>query len=243
MTAIKGATAAVTGAASGIGRALALELAHRGCDLALADRDEAGLQAVPRSAAMPGARSRPTAPMSPSPKRSRTSRKPRPRPTPRSTFSSTMPASPWSANSARSTRRRWTGCSTSISGAWCIRPARSWAIFRANARRTLRTSPRSSASSRRRDRPLIARRNSRCAGFPNRCAMNCRWRIAPFGCRWCIPAGSPPTSRAIPARARASPTMRSARNRSSASARWPGPRLRPPPAASSKASRRTSRAF
>jgi short-subunit dehydrogenase len=45
MTAIRGA-AAVTGAASGIGRALALELAARGCDLALADRDEAGLQAV-----------------------------------------------------------------------------------------------------------------------------------------------------------------------------------------------------
>jgi short-subunit dehydrogenase len=46
MTAINGAAAAVTGAASGIGRALALELAARGCDLALADRDEAGLQAV-----------------------------------------------------------------------------------------------------------------------------------------------------------------------------------------------------
>jgi short-subunit dehydrogenase len=46
MTAIKGAAAAVTGAASGIGRALVLELAARGCDLALADRDEAGLQAV-----------------------------------------------------------------------------------------------------------------------------------------------------------------------------------------------------
>ncbi len=46
MTAIPGAVAAVTGAASGIGRALALELAARGCDLALADRDEAGLQSV-----------------------------------------------------------------------------------------------------------------------------------------------------------------------------------------------------
>jgi short-subunit dehydrogenase len=44
MTAISGSAAAVTGAASGIGRALALELAARGCDLALADRDEAGLQ-------------------------------------------------------------------------------------------------------------------------------------------------------------------------------------------------------
>jgi len=46
MTAISGSAAAVTGAASGIGRALALELAARGCDLALADRDEGGLQAV-----------------------------------------------------------------------------------------------------------------------------------------------------------------------------------------------------
>ena len=46
MTEIRGAAAAVTGAASGIGRALALELASRGCDLALADRDEAGLKGV-----------------------------------------------------------------------------------------------------------------------------------------------------------------------------------------------------
>jgi short-subunit dehydrogenase len=46
MTAIRGAAAAVTGAASGIGRALAVELAARGCDLALADRDEGGLRAV-----------------------------------------------------------------------------------------------------------------------------------------------------------------------------------------------------
>ena len=41
-----GRAAAVTGAASGIGRALALQLAGRGSDLALADVDEAGLQAV-----------------------------------------------------------------------------------------------------------------------------------------------------------------------------------------------------
>jgi short-subunit dehydrogenase len=46
MTAIGGASVAVTGAASGIGRALALELAARGANLALADRDEAGLMAV-----------------------------------------------------------------------------------------------------------------------------------------------------------------------------------------------------
>jgi len=46
MTVISGSAAAVTGAASGIGRELALELARRGCDLALADRDEAGLQSL-----------------------------------------------------------------------------------------------------------------------------------------------------------------------------------------------------
>jgi short-subunit dehydrogenase len=56
MTAIRGAAAAVTGAASGIGRALALELAARGCDLALADRDEAGLHAVAAEVAKGGSR-------------------------------------------------------------------------------------------------------------------------------------------------------------------------------------------
>jgi short-subunit dehydrogenase len=56
MTAIRGAAAAVTGAASGIGRALALELAARGCDLALADRDEAGLQTLAAEIAKASAR-------------------------------------------------------------------------------------------------------------------------------------------------------------------------------------------
>jgi short-subunit dehydrogenase len=47
MTAIKGAAAAITGAAGGIGRALAFEMVSRGATaLALADRDEAGLKAV-----------------------------------------------------------------------------------------------------------------------------------------------------------------------------------------------------
>jgi butyryl-CoA dehydrogenase len=41
--ALDGRVAAVTGAASGIGRALAIALAHRGCHLALADVDVAGL--------------------------------------------------------------------------------------------------------------------------------------------------------------------------------------------------------
>jgi short-subunit dehydrogenase len=42
----EGSAAAITGAASGIGRALALELAARRCDLALADLDLAGLESV-----------------------------------------------------------------------------------------------------------------------------------------------------------------------------------------------------
>src|SRR5229473_7198847 len=46
MTAIRGSAAAITGAASGIGRALALELAARGCDVALADVDQPGLESV-----------------------------------------------------------------------------------------------------------------------------------------------------------------------------------------------------
>jgi short-subunit dehydrogenase len=54
MTAIRGSAAALTGAASGIGRALALELGARGCDLALADCDEAGLNAVAAELARSG---------------------------------------------------------------------------------------------------------------------------------------------------------------------------------------------
>ncbi|WP_316231137.1 SDR family oxidoreductase [Bradyrhizobium sp. SZCCHNR1051] len=54
MTIIRGASAAVTGAASGIGRALAQELAARGCDLALADRDEAGLASLAAELAASG---------------------------------------------------------------------------------------------------------------------------------------------------------------------------------------------
>jgi short-subunit dehydrogenase len=52
----QGTAAAVTGAASGIGRALALELAARGCDLALADVDTGGLEAVAKEITVAHAR-------------------------------------------------------------------------------------------------------------------------------------------------------------------------------------------
>jgi short-subunit dehydrogenase len=44
----EGSAAAITGAASGIGRALALALSARGCDLALCDLDQDGLEALAR---------------------------------------------------------------------------------------------------------------------------------------------------------------------------------------------------
>ncbi|WP_205574620.1 SDR family NAD(P)-dependent oxidoreductase [Indioceanicola profundi] len=50
MMKVQGRTAVITGAASGIGRAIAISLARRGCNLALADLNEAGLEETARLA-------------------------------------------------------------------------------------------------------------------------------------------------------------------------------------------------
>lgn len=53
---LKNRTAIVTGAASGIGRAIAVSLAKRGCNLALADLREAGLVETERMTANAGSK-------------------------------------------------------------------------------------------------------------------------------------------------------------------------------------------
>src|SRR6202011_3154611 len=243
MTAIPGAVAAVTGAASGIGRALALELAARGCDLALADRDEAGLQSVAAEIAK-----------NPSQKVS-VHRVDVAEPKQIEDFAQgAVAAHPGLNILVNNAGVALLGQFNEVDQAeidWLmninfwgvVHATRAFLrIFRVNVRPISSTSRVSLVLSRRRGRPPTLRRNSRCAAFPRACATNCRWRQARCACRWCIPAASPPTSSATPAWGSASPTMRGAPKRSSGSIRSQKPRPPPPRSASSPASKKTRRA-
>src|SRR4030088_3415204 len=195
MTAIRGAAAAVTGAASGIGRALALEFAARGGDLAVADRDEAGLQTV--AAEIAKAHSQ------------------------KVTVHRVDVADPKQIEEfARAAVSAHPGLNIVVNNAgvallgqfneidqaqmewlmninfWGVVHATraSCRICRASVKPVSSTSRASSASSRRRAKLPTPRRNSRCAVFRKVCGTNCRWRQARSGFPWCTPAAFPPIS-------------------------------------------------
>ena len=181
MTAISGSAAAVTGAASGIGRALALELAARGCDLALADRDEAGLQQVAAEIGKDG-----TAQGHDASRRCRRARR-----RSRNSRSAAIAAHPVAQHRHQQCRRRparrlqrgrpgadGVADQHQFLGRGARHARLPAASVASSARRISSTSPRSSASSPRPARPPIARRNSRCAAFRKACGMSWRWRTA-----------------------------------------------------------------
>ena len=180
MTAISGSAAAVTGAASGIGRALALELAARGCDLALADRDEAGL---PRGRRRDRQRSHAQGHDA-----SRRCQRARADPGICEAAIAAHPALNIVINNAGVALLGHFNEIDQAQMEWLIN-INFWGVVHGTraflphlsqqaARRISSTSPRSSASSLRPARPPIARRNSRCADFPKACGMSLRWRTA-----------------------------------------------------------------
>ncbi len=177
MTAISGSAAAVTGAAGGIGRALALGLAARGCDLALADRDEAGLQQVAAEIAKVATR------------KVSTHRVDVGEPAQIQEFANAATSAHPSLNIViNNAGVALLGAFNEVDQAqmeWLIN-INFWGVvhgtraflphLRRSARRISSTSPRSSASSPRPARPRIARQNSRCAAFRKACGMSWRWR-------------------------------------------------------------------
>ena len=245
MTAISGSAAAVTGAASGIGRALALELAARGCDLALADRDEAGLQQVAAEIGKAGTR------------KVTTHRVDVGEPGQIQDFAKAAIAAHPSLNIViNNAGVALLGAFNEVDQAqmeWLIN-INFWGVVHG----TRAFLPHLSQQ---REAHIVNLSSIFGIIAPPGQTAYCAAKFAVRGFSESLRhelamANSPvqivggasrrrrrPTSCATPAPASASPTMRAARNRSTASMRSPRPRRRPPRSASSRASRRTSRAF
>src|SRR5712672_2694933 len=172
MTAIQGSAAAVTGAASGIGRALALELAARGCDLALADRDEAGLKAV--AAEIAKAHSR------------------------KVTLHRVDVGEASEIEAfAQAAVAGHPGLNIVVNNAGVALLGQFHEIEQAQMEWLMNINFWGVVHATRAFLPQLSRRrNSRCAVFRKACGTNCRWRQARCACPWCTPAASPPTSSA-----------------------------------------------
>src|SRR5882762_3615696 len=241
MTAIRGSAAAVTGAASGIGRALALELAARGCDIALADRDEAGLQTV--AAEINRTHSR------------------------KVTAHRVDVSEPQQiADFAQAATSAHPGLNIVVNNAGVALLGQFNEIDQAQMDWLMNINFWGVVHATRAFLPHLARQREAhivnlssifgiiappgqtayaaakfaVRGFSESLRHDCRWRQVRCACRWCIPAACRPISRATPAPAPASPTTRAARKPSNGSMRWPRPRP-PPRCALSPGSKKTSR--
>ena len=198
MTTISGA-AAITGAASGIGRALAIELAARGCDLALADRDDAGLAALATEITRNSSQ------------KVTIHRGDVGEPKQIEDFAQAAiaghPGLNIVVNNAGVALMGTFDEIDQVQMDWLmninfwgvVHGTRAFLPHLATRREAHIVNVSSSASSRRRGKRPMPRRNSRYAASRKPCGTSCRWRAARFGSPWCIPAGSPPTSPAIPA--------------------------------------------
>ena len=182
--------AVITGAASGIGAALAAELAGRGAALALVDIDGPALERVAAGLRRRRRQGR-RAPL-------RRRRSPRHRNAGGGGRRPRQSAHQQRRRGARRAVRAGLGGGFRLADGDQFRrrgadsPAPSCRACGRRGRRASSMSPAFSASSRRPGRPPTRPANSRCAAFPKRCAPSLPGRTSAF--RSCIPAACSPTS-------------------------------------------------